>query len=104
MRNINMELKSEMHRLQNYMKGLRLQAKNKRNNLLNNEIIKSEYRDFHEDNENKKRIVVFLKGSGCSRIESSGGCTFCGFYNATNKGIKVADEEYISQMRTIMDN
>lgn len=90
-------------RLQRYMKVLRKQARERKEILLNCEIIKSEYRDYYENNEKKKRIVVFLRGSGCSRVESVGGCTFCGFYNATNKGEKIKDEDYILQIKSIID-
>lgn len=91
-------------KLQNHMKNLRVQARRKKNCFIDSEIIKSEYRDYYENNEKKKRVVVFLKGSGCSRVESVGGCTFCGFYNATNKGIRIADDDYLSQMRAIIAN
>lgn len=45
-----------------------------------------------------KRLVIFLKGSGCSNVREHGGCTFCGFYNATNSGEKISDFQYKSQI------
>lgn len=41
--------------------------------------------------------IVFLRGSGCSAIQKNGGCTFCGFYTATNHGTKISSEKYIDQ-------
>jgi len=45
-----------------------------------------------------RRLVVFLKGTGCSHAQKNGGCTFCGFYNATNFGEKLKDTDYFSQI------
>ena len=55
-------------KLQNHMKNLRVQARRKKNCFIDSEIIKSEYRDYYENNEKKKRVVVFLKGSGCGPL------------------------------------
>lgn len=85
-----------------HMKKLRNKVKLEKNSLKNNEIVKLEYRDYYEYGNMKKRCVVFLKGSGCSRIESCGGCTFCGFYNATNKSEKINDDDYIKQINDVM--
>lgn len=99
-------IKKLQNRVQKYMRFLRMRARIKGMNDVfdNSEIIKSEIRDFYENGETKERIVVFLRGSGCSRIKNSGGCTFCGFYNATNKGIKIEDRDYINQMKTTINN
>ncbi len=48
------------------------------------------------------RLVIFLRGSGCLWVEQGGGCTFCGFYNATNRGKKIADSDYFAQLNNTL--
>jgi archaeosine synthase beta-subunit len=45
-----------------------------------------------------ERLVLFLRGSGCIWAETSGGCTFCGFWNATNFGKPLSRENYLFQV------
>ena len=49
-----------------------------------------------------RRLVVFLKGTGCTHAKKDGGCTFCGFYNATNFGEKLKDTDYLSQIDNLI--
>ena len=49
------------------------------------------------------RLVVFLRGTGCKWIEQTGGCTFCGFWNATNFGIKIPSKAYMKQLTNVIN-
>lgn len=50
------------------------------------------------------RLVLFLKGTGCSLATETGGCTFCGFYNVTNFGVRIHHKEYIEQIENVLNN
>lgn len=69
-----------------------------------NNILFSEIRSSNDLNDDSNRLVVFLHGTGCSRVEDVGGCTFCGFYKATNYGKKISDSEYIKQIESVLSN
>ena len=42
----------------------------------------------------KKRLVVTLRSSGCSWVESHGGCTMCGHYAGTTRGEKITEDHW----------
>ncbi len=44
-----------------------------------------------------------MRGTGCSSIEQNGGCTFCGFYSATNHGIKLERKNFLNQLQFAFD-
>ncbi|NGX34073.1 MAG: hypothetical protein K1060chlam1_00420 [Candidatus Anoxychlamydiales bacterium] len=92
--------------LQSYMIKLRknasLKSKNKRNDIT--KIIMTEIRKGYLDDKMIDRLVVFLKGTGCIATKRSGGCTFCGFYNATNFNEKISDESYFKQFEKTIIN
>ena len=50
------------------------------------------------------RLAIFLRGTGCKWIEQTGGCTFCGFWNATNFGMKIPAKAYMKQLTNVIDN
>ncbi|HDR8244002.1 radical SAM protein [Bacillus thuringiensis] len=50
------------------------------------------------------RLVVFLKGTGCSIIKKNGGCTCCGFYSISNLGDKIEDSFYIKEIHDIIND
>ncbi|MEG0309163.1 MAG: hypothetical protein RR636_14570 [Clostridium sp.] len=92
--------------MRSYLKNLRdLSSKeNKKDlNMLSN-VIFTETRIGYSNNQYVDRLVLFLRGTGCSLVKETGGCTFCGFYNATNLGVKISDEEYIKQVRKIVND
>jgi len=45
------------------------------------------------------RLVLFLRGTGCTWVNDTGGCTFCGFWNATNFGERIANQDYLHQIK-----
>jgi len=48
------------------------------------------------------RLVLFLRGTGCTWVSDNGGCTFCGFWNATNFGEKIPNEDYLHQVSQVL--
>ena len=67
--------------LQTYMKKLRkIACKNSKNKTKNtSEIIKTEIRKGYLNGKIVNRLVIFLKGTGCTNTKKTGGCTYCGF-------------------------
>lgn len=57
----------------------------------------------HMDGKPCRRLVVFLRSTGCEWVKESGGCTMCGFYCSTRHGVKVSDEDYINQIKHVAD-
>jgi len=57
----------------------------------------------HLDGKPCRRLVVFLRSTGCEWVKESGGCTMCGFYCSTRHGMKVSDEDYINQIKQVTD-
>lgn len=92
--------------LQNYLKDLRSQAENENETKSCNlgEAIFVEPRKGFYNGEYVDRLVVFLRGTGCMLAKETGGCTFCGFYNATNYGKKVMDEDYMNQIKSVIND
>lgn len=62
-----------------------------------------EERIGHLDDEPVRRLIVFLRSTGCEWVEKTGGCTMCGFYCATAHGKEVSEEEYVAQFKYVMD-
>ncbi|MCM2464928.1 TIGR01210 family radical SAM protein [Methanoculleus sp. CWC-02] len=50
-----------------------------------------------------RRLIIFLRSTGCEWVEKTGGCTMCGFYCATSRGREVSAEEYIAQFEHVMN-
>ncbi len=92
--------------IRSYMKQLRQFSKiqNNRNSDLSNRVLFTEMRSGLFNNEYCERLVLFLKGTGCVLATETGGCTFCGFYNATNFGVKIPDEDYIQQVNNVLND
>lgn len=103
-----MEAKYENIRkeIREYILKLRETAKieNKKDEEMMKKVIFTEVRKGFYNNEYVNRLVLFLRGTGCSLATETGGCTFCGFYNATNFGYKIEDEDYIQQLNEVMKN
>ncbi|MDR9816625.1 MAG: archaeosine biosynthesis radical SAM protein RaSEA [Candidatus Methanoculleus thermohydrogenotrophicum] len=57
----------------------------------------------HLDDQPIRRLIIFLRSTGCEWVEKTGGCTMCGFYCATSRGKEVTAEEYIAQFEYVMD-
>lgn len=55
------------------------------------------------DGQPVRRLIIFLRSTGCEWVEKTGGCTMCGFYCATSRGRAVSAEEYIAQFEYVMD-
>ncbi|WP_292490484.1 archaeosine biosynthesis radical SAM protein RaSEA, partial [Methanoculleus sp. 10] len=62
-----------------------------------------EERIGHLDDRPIRRLIVFLRSTGCEWVEKTGGCTMCGFYCATSRGRAVSAEEYVAQFEYVMD-
>jgi len=67
------------------------------------EVVGLEVRESYFHGEYVKRLVVFMRGTGCAHATETGGCTFCGFYNATNFGKRVSDEDYKLQIKKVIE-
>lgn len=50
------------------------------------------------------RLVVFMRGTGCSQIKKNGGCTCCGFYSISNLGNKIEDSFYVKQIHDLISD
>ncbi len=50
-----------------------------------------------------RRLIVFLRSTGCEWVEKTGGCTMCGFYCATSRGREVSAAEYVAQFEYVMN-
>lgn len=62
-----------------------------------------EERIGHLDDQPIRRLIIFLRSTGCEWVEKTGGCTMCGFYCATSRGREVSADEYIAQFEYVMD-
>lgn len=92
--------------IRNYLLKLRGTAKiaNKNDNNVLSENINIEVRKGLYNNEYVDRLLLFFIGTGCSFATETGGCTFCGFYNATNFGDKINGTDYIKQLNKVIEN
>jgi len=68
------------------------------------QVVGLEPREGYLHGEYVKRLVIFMRGTGCSHVTETGGCTFCGFYNATNFGEKISNQDYILQIRNVIES
>ena len=55
------------------------------------------------DGQPTRRLIVFLRSTGCEWVEKTGGCTMCGFYCATSRGREVSAAEYVAQFEHVMN-
>jgi len=62
-----------------------------------------EERIGHLDDQPIRRLIIFLRSTGCEWVEKTGGCTMCGFYCATSRGREVSADEYVAQFEHVMD-
>lgn len=92
--------------VQSRMKSLRELSKKEHSDLNSstNQVLFTEERSGYYNGNNVKRLVLFLKGTGCTYAMKNGGCTFCGFYNATNFGVKIPDKDYIEQVNNSLEH
>ena len=65
-------------------------------------VVFTDRRIGHLDGRCVERLVLFLRGTGCSWVSQVGGCTFCGFWDATNFGRKISNAEYIQQVENAL--
>jgi len=61
-------------------------------------VVFSERRKGYLDGAYVDRLVLFLRGTGCAWTSQTGGCTFCGFWGATQFGDRVPDADYRAQV------
>ena len=96
-------IKELSYRIQRFMKRLReiTRRENPRDFSLDSPVFTEERRSLLEEGY-VKRLVIFLRGTGCGLVEQNGGCTFCGFYHATNLGEKITDQQYIHQIQSVL--
>jgi radical SAM enzyme (TIGR01210 family) len=50
------------------------------------------------------RLVLFMRGSGCAWTSQTGGCTFCGFWGATQFGERISDVDSRAQVLAVIDD
>ncbi len=62
-----------------------------------------EERVGHLNNLPVKRIIIYLRSTGCEWVKKTGGCTMCGFYGVTTHGKKISEDEYASQLKYILN-
>ena len=62
-----------------------------------------EERVGHLNDEPIRRLIIFLRSTGCEWVKKTGGCTMCGFYCATAHGAQVSAEDYVSQFEYVQD-
>ena len=62
-----------------------------------------EERVGHLNNQPVRRIVIYLRSTGCEWVKKTGGCTMCGFYGVTTHGKKISEDEYTSQLKYILN-
>ena len=93
-------------RTRTYLRSLREQAVQENAHLATSdrirEIVFSDPRKGYLDGRYVDRLVLFLRGSGCSLAAKTGGCTFCGFWDVTTFGSKITDEDYMSQVENVI--
>ncbi len=90
-------------RIQNYLKELRNKSESEREIFSVNEPVCTEIRKAQYKGSLVQKLIIFLRGTGCSSIDLNGGCTFCGFYSATNHGIKLERKNFLNQLQFAFD-
>ncbi|MBI2521007.1 MAG: hypothetical protein HYV97_11335 [Bdellovibrio sp.] len=100
LKNMDFEITLTRGRVRNFMKECRKQAAtSKATRPSTTTPLFKELRIAHVGNTLANRLALFLRGKGCAWAEASGGCTFCGFWSATNMGTEVRGEDLIEQIR-----
>ncbi len=90
-------------KIQTYLKELRNKSESEREDFSVDEPVCTEIRKAQYKDELVQKLIIFLRGTGCSSIEQNGGCTFCGFYSATNRGIKLERTNFLNQLQFAFD-
>ncbi|MBP7280122.1 MAG: hypothetical protein KBA66_01000 [Leptospiraceae bacterium] len=90
-------------RIQKFLKDLRNKSESERENFSVDKPVCTEIRKTQYKGELVEKLIIFLRGTGCSSIEQNGGCTFCGFYSATNHGIKLERKNFLNQLQFAFD-
>lgn len=65
--------------------------------------VMTEVRQGYIDGKIVERLIIFLRGTGCYLTRKQGGCTFCGFYNATNYNNQIPDIFFITQVENVLN-
>ena len=90
-------------RIQSYLKDLRNKSEFDREEFSVDRPVCTEIRHARYNGDLVQKLIIFLRGTGCSSIELNGGCTFCGFYSATNHGIKLNRSNFLNQLQFAFD-
>ncbi|MBN1173964.1 MAG: hypothetical protein JXA67_17455 [Micromonosporaceae bacterium] len=53
---------------------------------------------FDKDLGHVRRLVVYMRGTLCDWSRKGGGCVYCGFYRATNGGVRIPDDACLNQI------
>lgn len=102
----SVELKA-LDSLQTYMKELRTKVCDRRALEKNQEpvaAVSTDKRVGFLGGRYVNRFVVFMKGTGCSQVKKTGGCTCCGFYSISNLGVKIDDDYYKKEIHRIIND
>jgi len=71
-------------------------------NINTEEIASYEVRGGILNKQSIKRIIIYLRSSGCQWMLDEGGCAMCGHYVGTTRGRKISSEDYIIQFKKIV--
>src|SRR5689334_5337657 len=94
--------------IRDYLRKLREQARQQHQPRLVplqlKQVVFTEPRKGYLDGQYVDRFVLFMRGTGCSWVSQSGGCTFCGFWDATNFGNKIDDADNMAQVLNVIND
>jgi radical SAM enzyme (TIGR01210 family) len=68
------------------------------------QVVFTEARKGYLDGQYVDRFVLFMRGTGCTWVSQTGGCTFCGFWDATNFGDKIEDADNMAQVLNVIND
>jgi radical SAM enzyme (TIGR01210 family) len=61
----------------------------------------SEIWPYYDRGQEKERVIIFLRSSGCMWVKKSGGCTMCQHaWEGTTQGVSISVADYITQFET----
>lgn len=94
--------------IRNYIRRLREQARHenlpKLVSIQPSKVVFTEERKGYLDGQYVNRFVLFMRGTGCSWVTQSGGCSFCGFWDSTNFGQKITDADNMAQVVNVIND
>ena len=71
-------------------------------NINTTEIASYETRGGILNKQTIKRIIIYLRSSGCQWMIDNGGCSMCGHFVGTTRGKKIDSKDYVEQFKKIV--